>query len=82
MVIAHGKKNCTLYVTFGLETITVIAKVDEKLKIWHQRLGHMNKKGMKVLVLNKKLLDLKSVDVNQCEDYIFGKQKNGQFLTD
>ena len=63
MVIAHGKKNCTLYVTSGLETIIVIAKLDEKLKIWHQRLGHMNKKGMKVLVLNRKLLDLKSVDI-------------------
>ena len=42
MVIAHGKKNGTLYVTFSLEIIIVIEKLDEKLKIWHQRLSHMS----------------------------------------
>ena len=73
MVITHGKKNGTFYVTSSLETIIVISKLNEKWKIWHQRLGHMSEKEMKVLVSKRKLLDLKSVDISLCEDCIFGK---------
>ena len=35
----------------------------------------MSEKWMKVLLLKRKLLDLKSIAINLCEDYIFGKQK-------
>ena len=39
----------------------------------------MSEKWMKVLLLKRKLLDLKSIAINLCEDYIFGKQKMVDF---
>ena len=35
MVISHGKKNSTLYVTSSMENIVAVAESDEKLQIWH-----------------------------------------------
>ncbi|KAE8691518.1 Vacuolar-sorting receptor 1 [Hibiscus syriacus] len=75
LVIARGKKTGTLYVTSSLENIIEVAETDGKSNLWHQRLGHMSEKGMKILLSKGKLPDLKNVDVGLCEDCIFGKQK-------
>ncbi|KAE8684911.1 Actin-depolymerizing factor 1 [Hibiscus syriacus] len=75
LVIARGKKTDTLYVTSNLENIITVADADGKSNLWHQRLGHMSEKGMKILLSKGKLPDLKNVDVGLCEDCIFGKQK-------
>lgn len=46
----------------------------------HYRLGHMGDKGMKVLHSWKLLSKLKKVDLDFCEDFIYGKQKRVRFL--
>ncbi|KAE8676962.1 cytochrome P450 71A9-like [Hibiscus syriacus] len=79
LVIAHGKKTGTLYVTSNLENIIVVANADGKSNLWHQRLGHMSEKGMKILLSKGKLPNLKNVDAGLCEDCIFGKQKKVSF---
>ncbi|KAE8713932.1 Detected protein of unknown function [Hibiscus syriacus] len=79
LVIARGKKTGTLYVTSNLENIIAVADVDGKSNLWHERLGHMSEKGMKILLSKGKLSDLKNVDVGLCEDCIFGKQKKVSF---
>ncbi|KAE8711123.1 hypothetical protein F3Y22_tig00110303pilonHSYRG00264 [Hibiscus syriacus] len=79
LVIARGKKTGTLYITSNLENIIAVADVDGKSNLWHQRLGHMSEKGMKILLSKGKLSDLKNVDVRLCENCIFGKQKKVSF---
>ncbi|KAE8683538.1 hypothetical protein F3Y22_tig00111200pilonHSYRG00002 [Hibiscus syriacus] len=79
LVIARGKKTCTLYITSNLENIIAVADADGKSNLWHQRLGHMSEKGMKTLLSKGKLPDLKNIDVRLCKDCIFGKQKKVSF---
>ncbi|KAE8684638.1 Chitin elicitor receptor kinase 1 [Hibiscus syriacus] len=63
----------------GYSTTFSVADADGKSNLWHQRLGHMSEKGMKILLSKGKLPDLKNVDVGLCEDCIFGKQKKVSF---
>uniref|UniRef100_A0A0D3CLF9 Uncharacterized protein n=1 Tax=Brassica oleracea var. oleracea TaxID=109376 RepID=A0A0D3CLF9_BRAOL len=46
-----------------------------KTKLCHCMLGHMSEKGMKLVVENGALPDLKTVDHQMCESCILGKQK-------
>ena len=80
MIIARGKKSGTLYKTAGAcHLITVAA--NENPNLWHQRLGHMSEKGMKIMHSNGKLPGLQSVEIDMCEDCILGKQKRVSFQT-
>ena len=47
---------------------------------WHHRLGHMSEKGMKILHSRNLLPGLKNVDLDFCENFIYGKQKRVRFL--
>ena len=78
--MARGKKTGTLYMTSSpTDTIAVVgASTDTSL--WHHRLGHMSKKGMKMLLSKGKLPELKSIDFDLCESCILRKQKNVNFL--
>ncbi|TNV99076.1 hypothetical protein C5H24_12405, partial [Xylella fastidiosa] len=79
MVTAKGKKVGTLYLTsHGSDTLAVVDS-KESSNLWHYRLGHMSEKGMKVMQSNGKLPGLESVDIDMCEDCIFGKQKRVSF---
>lgn len=49
--------------------------------LWHQRLGHMSEKGMKIMHSNRKLLGLRSIKIDMCDHYILGKQKRANFQT-
>ncbi|XP_028098185.1 uncharacterized protein LOC114297905 [Camellia sinensis] len=80
MVVTHDKKEGTLYTTINNRDAVAVAGEKEDSNLWHQRLGYMSQKGMKVLASKGKLSDLKSVDIDFCEDCIFGKQKKGQFF--
>ena len=78
MVIARGNKSGTLYKTEGAcHLITVAA--NENPNLWHQRLGHMSEKGMKIMHSKGKLPGLQSVEIDMCEDCILGKQKRVSF---
>ncbi|MBE2321325.1 DDE-type integrase/transposase/recombinase, partial [Solirubrobacter sp. CPCC 204708] len=57
-----------------------VADAGGDTNLWHNRLGHMSEKGMKVLLSKGKLPGLKSVEFDLCESCIFGKQKKVSFL--
>ncbi|PSS08215.1 Endonuclease [Actinidia chinensis var. chinensis] len=62
MVMAHGKKQGTLYVTSGTNTVLAAASSEPDATTWHLRLGHMSEKGMKAMIMNIKLSGLKQLD--------------------
>ena len=54
----------------GEQTITI----DFDTMLWHNRLGHMSEKSMKVLP------GLKCVNMDFCESCVYGKQKRVSFM--
>ena len=78
--MACGKKTGTLYMTSSIRDTIVVAKANTDISLWHRRLGHMSKKGMKMWLSKGKLPELKSIDFDLCESCILGKQKNVSFL--
>ncbi|GJR65427.1 retrovirus-related pol polyprotein from transposon TNT 1-94 [Tanacetum coccineum] len=48
--------------------------------LWHQRLGYMSEKGMKILASKGRILDLQKVVVGFCEPCVLGKQKKVSFI--
>lgn len=73
MIVAHGTKFGTLFTTAGCINMTVVAKGASGSCLWHNRLGHMNAKKMKMLVAKGSLDGLKSVDMDLCESCVMGK---------
>ncbi|CAJ2648559.1 unnamed protein product [Trifolium pratense] len=78
LVVARGKKQGSLYMVADEDMIAVTEVVNNS-SLWHQRLGHMSEKGMKLMATKGKLSNLKHVDVGVCEHCIFGKQKKVSF---
>ena len=66
-VLARGKKKGTLYMTSSPRDTIAIAEASTNTSLWHCRLGHMSKKGMKMLLSKGKLPELKSIDFDMCE---------------
>ena len=73
MVLAHGRKTDTLYMTLSLRDTIAITEASIDASLWHRRFGHMSEKGMKMLLLKGKLLELKSINFDICESCILGK---------
>ena len=73
MVVARGKKEGTLYLTNSSTSSIAVADKGIDSNTWHYRLGHMSEKGMKILHSKGKLEGLKSLDLEFCEDCVFGK---------
>ncbi|GKA91667.1 retrovirus-related pol polyprotein from transposon TNT 1-94 [Tanacetum coccineum] len=48
--------------------------------LWHQRLGHMSEKGMKILASKGRIPDLQKAVVGFCEPCVLGKQKKVNFV--
>ena len=59
MVMAYGKKECTLYMTSGFRASISVASSELDTRVWHRRLRHMSEKGMKVMLSKDKLSELK-----------------------
>jgi hypothetical protein len=74
IVVAQGQRDGTLYRILNENSINV-ASSEVSANVWHQRLGHMSEKGMKVMVSKGKLDGLSCVDLSLCEGCVFGKQK-------
>jgi hypothetical protein len=45
----------------------------DSVRLWHQRLGHMSERGLKVLSDRKLLPSLNSLKLDLCKHYIYGK---------
>jgi len=55
------------------EVMMVFEEENEATHLWNQQLGHMRKKGIKVLINCKLLPDLKSLILNFYKNFVFGK---------
>jgi hypothetical protein len=53
--------------------------VTEPVMTWHRCLGHISKQGLNVLLDHNFLLGLKFVDLEFCEDFLFGKHLRASF---
>ncbi|GJT15050.1 retrovirus-related pol polyprotein from transposon TNT 1-94 [Tanacetum coccineum] len=60
-----------------------VGQLDEEggnAALWHQRLGHMSEKGMKILASKGRIQDLQKAVVGFCELCVLGKQKKVSFV--
>ena len=75
MLVGRGTKCGTLYTTTGCINMVVVAEGASGSWLWHNRLGHMSTKGMKMLVTKGALEGLKSVDMGLCESCVMGANR-------
>ena len=68
MMMAHEKNEGTLYIMSGSKASSSVASSEADAGIWHQRLGHMSKKGMKMMLSKDKLTGLRPIELDFCED--------------
>nr|KYP39779.1 Retrovirus-related Pol polyprotein from transposon TNT 1-94 [Cajanus cajan] len=75
LFVVHVWKKGTLYMVElpTKEVNSVSNDVGHSSTLWHQRLGHMSKKGMKILVSKGTIPELKDVQVSFYEPCVFGK---------
>ena len=57
-----------------------IATIDSDTTLWHNRLGHMNEKAMKVIHSKKVWPGPKCVNMDFCEICVYRKQKRVSFV--
>ena len=69
----------TLYITSNCGNMVYVVDSNANSNLWHCRLRHVSKKGLKVLISNGKLSRLKFVEHKLCESCIFGKEKMVSF---
>jgi hypothetical protein len=81
LVIAKGEKVGTLYLCTGnTESSTSLASTGLDTSLWHHRLGHISEKGMQILHKRNLLPDIKQIDLDFCEQCVYGKHKRVRFL--
>ena len=65
MVIARGRKRGTLYMVEVTDSeVNAIEEEEKTSTLWHQRLGHLSEKGMKILASKGSIPDLKKVTID------------------
>jgi hypothetical protein len=77
LVVMKAKRIENLYQLEGRtesnQAMVVSEGASDSTRLWHQCLGHMSEKGLKVLVDRKLLPSLKSLNLNFCKHCIYGK---------
>lgn len=68
-----------------VESVTETAnfcRISETARLWHHRLGHLSKSGLKKLVNMADGIDVKKLETvsELCETYIEGKQTRYEYL--
>ncbi|KAE8686521.1 Protein STRUBBELIG-RECEPTOR FAMILY 1 [Hibiscus syriacus] len=86
LVVLKGEKiTANLYMLKGETLLEAEASVascsSDSAMLWHQKLGHMSERGMKVLVEQKLLPGLTNVTLPLCEQCITSKQHRLKFNT-
>ena len=71
-LIVSEKNECSRSIA-AVEQGEQIAVVDSDTALWHNRLGHMSERGMKVLHSKKVLPSLKCVNMDFYESYVYRK---------
>jgi hypothetical protein len=62
-------------------SIASASSLEEKMMMWHKKLGHMSEKGLKILSDQKLLHGLTNVTLPFCEHCIISKQHKLKFGT-
>ncbi|GJZ27492.1 retrovirus-related pol polyprotein from transposon TNT 1-94 [Tanacetum coccineum] len=76
LVVARGNKRGSLYmVEVPTDGINAAINGRGNATLWHQGLGHMSEKGMKILAAKGRIPDLQKDVVGFCELCVLGKQK-------
>ena len=74
LVVAKGEKVATLYLCKGnIYSSIALVSAGTYATLWHHRLGHMSEKGMQILQSRNLLPGLKQIDLEFCENYVYGK---------
>ena len=73
MVVARGTKSRILYTTAGCMNIAAVVDSTSRSSLWHNRLGYMSVKKMKMLAAEVALEGLKFVDMSLCEKCVMNK---------
>jgi hypothetical protein len=80
-VIPKGDKVGTIYLcTSNIYSSIYLPSTRVDTLLWHHRLGHMTEKWMHILQKIIFLLDLKQIDLDFFELYVYGKHKRVIFL--
>jgi hypothetical protein len=66
--------------TVNVDSSISLASTGVDTTLFHHSLVNMSEKGMQTLHKRNLLLDLKQVDLDFCEHYVYGKQKRFIFL--
>jgi len=81
LVIAKREKVGILYLCNVISnSVNALTSKGADAALWHHRHGHMSEKGMKILNSRNLLPGLRNVDLDFCENCIYGKQKRVRFL--
>ncbi|GKA58056.1 putative RNA-directed DNA polymerase [Tanacetum coccineum] len=81
LVVACRNKRGSLYmVEVSFDGVNAAIDGRGNATLWHQRLGHMSEKGMKILASKGRIPDLQKAVVGFCEPCVFGKQKKVSFV--
>ncbi|KAK3031434.1 hypothetical protein RJ639_035257, partial [Escallonia herrerae] len=83
MVVARGEKVKTLYTLSGTHnySISLAFTKNQRITLWHQRLGHLSESGMRILHSKNALPGMKNIQLDfyeGCEGVSFrrdGKEK-------
>eukprot|EP00253_Pinus_taeda_P020671 PITA_20671 len=65
----------------GSDHVSVSEHESSSIHLWHQRLGHMSERGLKILADRKLLPNLRSGKLDFCKHCLFGKQNKQKFKT-
>ena len=81
LVMAKGKKTCTLYTMKGKICNGVMNALegDSSIELWHKRLGHMSGKGLQILSKKEFLPGMKGTPLKTCVHCLAGKQHRVSF---
>ena len=85
LLVMKVKKVGNLFLLEGRTESNHATNVSENesgfVRLWHQRLGHMSERGLKVLSDRKLLPSLKSLKLDFCKHCIYGKQNRQKIKT-
>ena len=74
MYLCIGNNYSTLF-AIDIDNVVkaVVNDARTDLVVWHHRLGHISEKGMQILHSKNLLLGLKNIDLDFCENCVYGK---------
>jgi hypothetical protein len=81
LVIKKGEKVGTLYLcTSNIDSSISLSFTGVDTTLWNRSLGNMSETGMYMLHKRNLFPNLKQIDLNLCEHYVYRKQKRVRFL--